>query len=91
MANRIRHQKKYQVYLVPLAGGLLGFLIGLSGISNHLIFDQSENLLKTKLANMSQEFTALTFTGFRTLFLTYVGISAGLAASNGLSGRNKPE
>lgn len=91
MINKFRYRVKHQSYLVPLCGGFLGFLIGISGISNHLIFANSERILKNKLVNTPQEFTTLSFTGLRTLFLTYVGMSAGLALSKEYSSRNRPE
>lgn len=85
MSNKISCPKKKQTYLVPLTGGFLGFWIGISGVSNHLIFEQSENLLKTKLTSETRRYTELTFTGFRTLFLTYAGLSAGLVITTTLS------
>lgn len=91
MTNKFCCTKKYPTYLAPLVSGFLGFLVGISGISNHLLFDYSERVLKNKLVNTPQEYTALSFTGLRTLFLTYVGISAGLAVSNGFNDRSKSQ
>lgn len=91
MTNKFCWTEKCPTYLAPLVGGFLGFLIGISGISDHLFFDYSERVLKNKLVNTPQEYTALSFTGLRTLFLTYVGMSAGLAASDRLNNRNKSQ
>lgn len=91
MTNKFCCREKYPTYLAPLVGGFLGFLVGISGISNHLLFDYSERVLKNKLVNTPQEYTALSFTGFRTLFLSYVGMSAGLAINNKFNGQNKSQ
>lgn len=87
MSNKISCTKKNQTYLVPLTGSFLGFWLGISGVSNHLIFERSETLLKTKLPSETTRYTELSFTGFRTLFLTYAGLSAGLLMSSTLSGQ----
>jgi hypothetical protein len=85
MSNKTICSNKNTTYLAPLAGTFLGFLLGISGISNHLIFEGSEILLKTKLTSETTRYTELSFTGFRTLFLTYVGLYAGLLTSSILS------
>jgi hypothetical protein len=85
MSNKIVSLNKKQPYLIPLASSFLGFLLGISGVSNHLLFEESENLIKTKIPSVTAQVTELSFTGFRTLFLTYVGLSAGLLTSSTLS------
>lgn len=82
MSNKIVYPKKRQPYLLPLASSFLGFLLGISGVSNHLLFEHSENLLKAKLPSVTAQATELSFIGFRTLFLAYLGLSAGLTASH---------
>lgn len=85
MSNKIVYPKKRQPYLLPLASSFLGFFLGISGVSNHLLFEHSENLLKTKLPSVTAQATELSFIGFRTLFLAYLGLSAGLLTSSTLS------
>lgn len=85
MSNKIVSLNKKQPYLLPLASSFLGLMLGISGVSNHLIFERAESLLKTKLTTHMTQATELSFTGFRTLFLTYIGLSAGLATSSILS------
>lgn len=85
MSNKIISSNKNTTYLAPLAGTFLGFLLGISGVSNHLIFERAETLLKTKLTSETTRYTELSFTGFRTLFLTYAGLSAGLVITTTLS------
>lgn len=91
MTNKFCWTKKCPTHLAPLVCGFLGFLVGISGISDHLLFDYSERVLKNKLVNTPQEYTELSFTGLRTLFLTYVGMSAGLVASDRLNSRYKSQ
>lgn len=91
MTNKFCCQGKYLTSLAPLVGGFLGILVGISGISNNLILEDAENVIKTELVEVPQEVTTLGFTGFRVLFLTYVGLSAGLAISNRSDERNKSQ
>lgn len=90
MANKLSCQGKEQAHLIPLLSGLLGFLLGISGLTNHLILEEPESFFKEKLVNVPHQVTSLSFTGFRALFLTYVGLSTGLLASNNSSKPNKP-
>jgi len=85
MSNKISYTKNNQSYLAPLAGIFLGFLLGNSGVSNHLIFQRPESLLKKKLTSETTRYTELSFTGFRTLFLTYAGLSVGLLTTSALN------
>lgn len=91
MANKFCWLGKYLTSLAPLAGGFLGILVGVSGISNNLILEDAESVIKTKLVEVPQEVTTLGFTGLRVLFLTYAGLSAGLAVSNRFDERNKSQ
>ncbi|MBW4637870.1 MAG: hypothetical protein KME05_06480 [Gloeocapsa sp. UFS-A4-WI-NPMV-4B04] len=89
MANKLSYQRKGQAHLIPLVGGLLGFLLGISGLTNNLILEKPESFFKEKLVNVPHQVTALSFIGFRALFLTYVGLSAGLVVSDNYSKQNK--
>jgi hypothetical protein len=85
MSNKISCSKKNSSYLAPLISSFLGLLFGISGVSSHLIFERPESLLKSKMTSETTRYTELSFTGFRTLFLTYLGLSAGLLTSSILS------
>ena len=89
MANKLSYQEKPQAHLIPLVGRLVGFLVGISGLTNHLILEKPEMFFKEKLVDVPHQVTALSFTGFRALFLTYVGLSVVLLASNNSSKQNK--
>jgi len=91
MINKFSYHQKHQINLIPLVGGFLGLFLGISGVSNQLILEQSENVIKNKLGAAPREVITLSFAGFRTLFLTYVGISAGSVISNRCSSRNKSQ
>lgn len=89
MANKLSYQEKRLAHLIPLIGGFLGFLLGISGVTNNLILEEPESFFKEKLVDVPQQVTALSFTGFRALALTYIGLTAGLAVSNKFGTQNK--